>query len=213
MAFLQWVAPPLDYMSMGSSASCMFVRRGWLLNMYTVLWFSRRIQYGLRHPASLFMWWDTWWKHAPGVGLELLLSSLLDSELYSVYLLLVCSVVDVHTWYSCCRAIDSLHDVVRATSIILKCFLFVLFEGVWPAVVVDLAALVACDVFVNIRCPFDVALIFVLCKFQLIVAFYCPTLYWTKFGLPFQHQVVCRCHRCRVLVPSFWHIFFHLAFQ
>ena len=73
--------------------------------------------------------------------------------------------------------IYSLHDVVWADSFILQFFLFLLLEGAWPDVVDELAALEACDVFVNIRCPFVIALFVVLCKCQVIVAVYCPSLH------------------------------------
>ena len=126
---------------------------------------------------------------------------------------LVCFVVDVHTWYTCRRTIDSLHEDFWAASFIIQFLLFVLYEGAWPAVVDELAALVAYDAFVNLCWSFAVSLLVVLRKCQVIVPLYWPSLHWTGFGLPFQHQVICRCHRCSVLVPSFWHIVFHFASQ
>ena len=79
-------------------------------------------------------------------------------------------IVDVHTWYACHCAIDSLHDVFRAASFILQFLLFVLFEVTWPDVVAELAALVACDIFVYLRCSLVVALAVVLRECQVIFA-------------------------------------------
>ena len=119
----------------------------------------------------------------------------------------------MHNLYACRCVIDYLHYVVRADSFILQFFFFVLFEGAWPAVVADLAALVAYDVFINTTCTFVVSLIVVLQKCQLIVALYFPYLHWTGFGLLFHNQILCGCHRCWILIPSFRHIFFHLVSQ
>ena len=72
--------------------------------------------------------------------------------------------VNVHTWYACCDAVDSLNDVVRAATLFLQFFLFVSLEWTWSAIVDDLAALVACDVLVYYLCSFAFYLLAVLPK-------------------------------------------------
>ena len=66
-------------------------------------------------------------------------------------------------------AIYSLHNVFWAASFILQFLLFLLFEGTLPDVVAELATLVACDIFVYLRCSLAVALAVVLREFKVIV--------------------------------------------
>ena len=143
------------------------------------------------------------------MGLEFL-SSLLDSELYSVSPLLSSA-----TWscYACCCAIDPLHDIAWAVSFILQFFLFVLFEGEQSAVVAELDALVSCDIFVYLCYFFALPWSLYCVNSKQLSSYTDPPCIEPGSEFPFQHQVVCRCHRCWVPVLSFQHIVYHFASQ